>query len=203
MRKINKFFLIGSVFILAGISIFVKNIIEDKQVKDRTENILESLKEDDSEEEDRPEYLKNPYMEMPTKMLNGYEFIGYLSIPNLELDLPILSSWSYPTITMAPARYKGSAYLNDLIILAHNYDSHFGYIHLLEKGDKVEFKDMDNNNFIYEVSYKEEIERSEPDKMTKGDWDLTLFTCTLDGRRRVTIRCKQIDKSEQAFLKGK
>ena len=26
-------------------------------------------------------------------------------------------------------------------------------------------------------------------EMTDGDWDLTLFTCTVGGKSRVTVRC--------------
>ena len=28
--------------------------------------------------------------------------------------------------------------------------------------------------------------------MKSDDWDLALFSCTLDGQARVTIRCRQI-----------
>ena len=27
------------------------------------------------------------------------------------------------------------------------------------------------------------------EEMRAGEWDLTLFTCTYDGRARVTVRC--------------
>lgn len=26
-------------------------------------------------------------------------------------------------------------------------------------------------------------------EMTGGDWDLTLFTCTIGGKKRITVRC--------------
>ena len=77
-----------------------------------------------------------------------------------------------------------------MIILAHNYKAHFGYLYKLDRGDMVEFVDMDNNHFIYKV---EEVEKINGDKMKEllsGDWDLTLFTCTLGGKSRVVVRCK-------------
>jgi sortase A len=27
------------------------------------------------------------------------------------------------------------------------------------------------------------------EEMTSGDWDMTLFTCTVGGQSRVTVRC--------------
>ena len=31
------------------------------------------------------------------------------------------------------------------------------------------------------------------EEMLSGEWDLTLFTCTLGGRQRVTVRCDRIE----------
>ena len=35
----------------------------------------------------------------------------------------------------------------------------------------------------------EAIPATAPEEMESGDWDLTLFTCTVGGRTRDTIRC--------------
>ena len=32
--------------------------------------------------------------------IDGYSYIGYLSIPALKLELPIMSSWSYPQMKL-------------------------------------------------------------------------------------------------------
>lgn len=98
-------------------------------------------------------------MEMPKVIIDGNEYIGYLIIPSLGLELPVLSSWSYPKIRIAPARYEGSVYLNNMILLAHNYRAHFGKIHLLDTGDLVQFKDMDNNLFDFAVEKKKNYTR--------------------------------------------
>lgn len=199
MRKLNKFFLFGTIFIIAGLMLFSKNLWEDYEVGKETESIKEKLEEKniagaENPIDDRPDYEKNPHMEMPKVIIDGNEYIGYLIIPSLGLELPILSSWSYPKIRIAPARYEGSVYLNNMILLAHNYKAHFGNIHLLDTGDLVQFKDMDNNLFDFAVEKKEELDKMQVDEMVAGNWDLTLFTCTLGGEARTTIRCKRIDK---------
>ena len=39
-----------------------------------------------------------------------------------------MSDWSYPQLRVALCRYTGSVYDDSLIIMAHNYDWHFGGI---------------------------------------------------------------------------
>lgn len=199
MRKVNKFFLFGTICILFGLLLFSKNLWEDYQVGKETELIKESLKEKSRTEieklmDNRPDYIKNPHMEMPKLTINGNDYIGYVIIPSLELELPVLSSWSYPKIKIAPARYEGSVYLNNMILLAHNYKVHFGKLHRLNIGDIIQFKDMDDNLFEFTVEKKEELDKTQVKDMLSADWDLTLFTCTLGGEARTTIRCKRIQK---------
>ncbi|MDI9461519.1 MAG: sortase [Saccharofermentanales bacterium] len=141
-----------------------------------------------------PDYILNPDMEMPVKTVNDNDYIGILSIPALELELPIISQWSYPRLKISPCRYTGSAYTNNLIIAAHNYKSHFRKLKHLHAGDIVTFMDMDRNVFHYEVVESEILKPTTIDKMESGDWDLTLFTCTIGGRSRVVVRCKLVEE---------
>lgn len=191
MLRKNIYFYFGGACILLAFLCLTHNLREDHEAKVRTQKIVTELKEKVGKNSSpQNNYIENPKMEMPTRQINGLDYIGYLKIEKLSLDLPILSEWSYPLIRISPARYRGSVYENNMIILAHNYNAHFGYIHRLDKGDKVEFVDMDNNHFIYKV---EEVEKINGDKMKEllsGDWDLTLFTCTLGGKSRVVVRCK-------------
>ena len=53
--------------------------------------------------------------------------------------------------------------------------------------------DMDGNVFSYEVSSLETLSPYAVSDMTSGDWDLTLFTCTVGGQSRLAIRCDQAE----------
>ena len=128
-------------------------------------------------------------MPMPVQEIDGEGYIGILQIPDLALELPIIGEWSYPRLRTAPCRYVGSAYTHDLIIAAHNYASHFGGLVSLAQGSEVIFTDMDGNRFIYAVSGTEQLPGTAIEEMESGDWDLTLFTCTIGGAARVTVRC--------------
>ena len=142
-----------------------------------------------------PDYVLSPNMEMPVETINGIDFIGVLRIPALELELPIISEWNYPNLKSAPCRYSGSAYLNNLILCGHNYASHFGSLKTLSEGDIATFTDIDGNVFIYKMVERETLNPTDIEGMESGNWDLTLFTCTVGGQSRVTIRFELLQDS--------
>lgn len=139
-----------------------------------------------------PAYVQNPDMEMPVEILGDYAYIGLLEIPSLGLELPIIENWSYPALKVAPCRYTGSVYKDNMIISAHNYKTHFGLLDQLKGGERVIFTDMEGNEFFYEVIGTEILEPTAIEEMKGGDWPLTLFTCTLGGQSRVTVRCDKV-----------
>lgn len=137
---------------------------------------MEARQDTDPSEEGTPDYILNPEMDMPTQEVDGQSYIGVLELQPLGLSLPIISQWSYPGLRIAPCRYTGSAYQNDLVIAAHNYTSHFGRLKELSPGDAVTFIDVDGNVFRYQVAEVETLPPYSVAEMTSGDWDLTLFT---------------------------
>ena len=52
---------------------------------------------------------------------------------------------------------------------------------------------MDGNVFSYEVMALETLAPTAVEEMTEGDWDLTLFTCTVGGTTRLAVRCEALD----------
>ena len=142
-------------------------------------------------EEIIPNYILNPGMDMPELEIDGRRYIGVLDIPVLDLNLPILTEWTTQGAKSAPCRYTGSIYNNDCIIAGHNYKSHFAKLDALEIGDRVLFTDVEGNEFQYTVAKTEVLDGTDIEGMKAGDWDLTLFTCTIGGRQRVTVRCQE------------
>ena len=142
---------------------------------------------------DIPYYAVDPKIEMPEQEIDGIPYIGVLEIPALALELPVVSRWSKANARVAPCRYKGSVYVNDMIICAHNYQSHFGGLSSLSVGDSVLFTDMEGNLFRYQIMAFEVMDGTDIEQMESGDWDLTLFTCTYGGKSRLTVRCERAD----------
>ena len=137
-----------------------------------------------------PVYELHPEMTMPTVAVDGNTYVGFLEIPVIKRILPVMDTWSYPNLKIAPCRFVGTVYAHDMIVCAHNYDRHFGLIKTLEEGDKVSFTDVYGDRFYYEVSEVTILQPTDVEEMKDPeDWDLTLFTCTLGGATRVTVRC--------------
>ena len=201
---------IGKIFTITGLLLFaaalalsVYNLWDGYRAEQSREKLLEEYRDknqnisdegEQAEESDGqiPDYQLNPEMEMPEVMLeelDGAACIGVLEIPEIDLKLPVLSEWIYPLLKKAPCRYSGSAYLDNLVIAAHNYRTHFGKLKELETGDEVIFTDATGNRFEYKVAVVEALTPQSVEDMTSGEWALSLFTCTLDGKNRVTVRC--------------
>lgn len=126
---------------------------------------------------------------MPVVEIRGYDYVGFLWIPSLGLELPVMNDWSYDQLQMAPCRYTGSIYTDDLVIMAHNYPRQFGKLRDLRAGDTVSFTDMDGEITEYEVIALDVLAATAVEEMTAGDYDLTLFTCAYGGKSRITLRC--------------
>ena len=155
-----------------------------EEYRDKNQNISDEGEQTEESDGQIPDYQLNPEMEMPEitlEDLDGAACIGVLEIPKIDLKLPVLSEWSYPLLKKAPCRYSGSAYLDNLVIAAHNYRTHFGKLKELETGDEVIFTDAAGNRFEYNVAAVEALTPQSVEDMTLGEWALSLFTCTLDG----------------------
>ena len=135
-------------------------------------------------------YERVPGIEMPGEKVNGHEYIGTLSIPSLGLKVPVQRNWSYENLSVSPCRYSGSAYADNLAIIAHTY--HFGKLSSLALEATVTFTDMENNVFRYVVREKNTISPNDANEIAHSDYDLTLVTCTLSGTKRVAVYCERV-----------
>ena len=140
-------------------------------------------------EPELPDYLLNPGMAMPVVVVDGVAYIGVLEMPALELTLPVTGEWSYDRLKIALSRYAGSAYLDNLVVMGHNYPAFFKNLGDLCPGDEICFTDADGNVFSYTVADLEQLRAVQVEDMITGDWDLTLFTCTPGGQLRIAVRC--------------
>lgn len=192
IKKGSIFITVGLLLIAAALLLAVYNLWDESRAEKSVNMVMEQINLP-KEQPQLPDYLIDPDIEMPTENIDGWDYIGVLEIPAFELTLPVISQWSYPALKVAPARYEGSAYSDDLIIAAHNYKTHFDNLQYLVAGDIIYFTDIDGNRFSYEVVVTEILQPTAVEQMSAGDWDLTLFTCTYGGSYRVTVRCARTE----------
>ena len=201
MNKLAKIFiLIGSFLITLSISLILYNNLTEikagKNSKVALDIINENLENNNETNENNINQINNQQnqsKEMKTTYINGYDYIGTITIPSLNLELPIMSEYDYDRLKISPCRYYGSIHTNDLIICAHSYKTHFKYLNKLKQKDLIIITDIDGNNYIYEVLEIEILNPEQVSEMINNDFDLTLYTCTSDGQNRITVRCNKID----------
>ena len=201
-NKIGKKVVIaGVICIAAAISLFIYNIIMSYNAWNYSSSIVGEMKDHisqnkakDNDDNSDPVSDKDPDAQINGSSvvhLDGYDYIGYLTIPSLGLELPVASTWNYDRLALTPCRYSGSLVTRDLVIAGHNYDSHFGRIGSLATGDEVVFTNILGDSCHYKVVLTEPLYPGETDKMTGSGYELTLFTCNMMGNERVTVRCSR------------
>ena len=167
--------------LLADVRLAIQQTREDQPRRDEDSAVPESLPM-------KPEKGSA----MATVLVDGDECIGVLSVPALELELPVLTDWSYNKLKKAPCHYYGSYHDKNFVIAAHNYQAHFGRLSQLQPGDTVMFTDVNGNVFCYEVVLQETLPPDATQAMITSGFDLSLYTCTLGGGSRVTVRCNTV-----------
>ena len=183
---------LGAVLILAALLLFLYNRGEDRRAGQEAESLLEDARSAMAADTD-PEPQEEPVEEIT------YDYAGVIAIPDLSLELPVIDQWSYARLKVAPCRQSGAAADGDLVIAAHNYKSHFGYLDRLEPGASVIFTDMEGTVYRYAV---EEIRQLEPEDVEdvssvfSSEYPLVLYTCTPGGKARVAVFCRWAETAE-------
>lgn len=130
---------------------------------------------------------------LPFVEIEGVRYIGVLEIPSLGLTLPVLWEWEDALMDIGPCRYAGDLYDENMIVMAHNYDGHFGHIFDLVPGDPVYFTTVEGKRYSFVVTGSDVMHRREVEKMFEGEWELTLFTCVPRSYNRIAVRCRLVE----------
>ena len=197
---------LGVVCLLSAVGFVLYNRQEEHAAAVASDDLLENIQilidnnsDSDAEKPQKQEPVATDdtpvaiIPEMATVTVDGYDCIGILKIPVLELELPILADWSYAKLKKAPCHYYGTYYEPDFVIAGHNYKTHFGKLSQLQEGDLVIFTDTTGAEYYYAVVLLETMPKEATLAMITSGFDLSLYTCTPGGANRVTVRCKSID----------
>ena len=189
---------LGTLMLVSAVALALHNRLQEQHAADVCEQYLEVLTDTtlatvSSAQDDIPpqttptdDTVPEP---MATVVIDGREFIGYLSVPSLGLELPVLSQTDDEGLQTAPCRYTGSITEDNLVIGAHNYSSHFGRLTALSVGDEIVFTDVCTEQTVYRVADMETLDPYAVPDLTAGEYPLTLFTCTYGGAQRIVVRC--------------
>lgn len=190
-RKIGiTLIVVGLTLIFCAVALLVYNNYENRKAKEMADalmlSIVDEINKNKSDEVD-------PFdTEMKVVDIDGYGYIGYISIPDLNINLPVMSELDADRLKIAPCRYYGSTKTDNLVVAAHNYRSHFGYLGRLKQGSTVTFTDMEGIKKTYCVTSIENLKPSDSDKVKDTGDELILYTCTYRGVARIVVRCSEV-----------
>ena len=189
-RAIFIILLIGAIVIIALIAMKQWKSMENEKENQEVLETFSNVEIQDSE----------------TVQLNGYDVIGIVTIPKIDIQYPILAiETSNPEETKEPMRYSIVKYwggnVNDygnLSIAGHNnYNgTMFGKTKNLKIGDIVELTDLTKTTMQYEIY---DIFVTDPNDVrilaTNDETirEVTLITCTNGNRERLILKAKQIE----------
>lgn len=182
----------GTALILAAMFFLWHNRQEDDRARAASESLVERIEASMGAEEAAGEQAAEEDG-MTVVMLDGYAYIGCVEIPAIDRRLPVMADWSYQQLQLSPCRQFGSVEGNDLVIAAHNYDSHFGRLKELIEGAEVLFTDMEGNVTGYTVARVAVLQPDEVDAVRESGHDLVLYTCTKGGKTRVAVFCDRAE----------
>ena len=164
------------------------NVVESYRAGRASNRLLGQIVEEMPHEPQAGEPMLGPEeAAMPTLAVDGADYLGILSIPPLDLELPVALELSDELLHLSPCAYAGSYLSDDLIICGEGYESHFGRLRTLGISDELKLTTVDGSSIEYIVS-NVEVDRLEEIDAIMDDWDLALFTYNIDGTCLV-VRC--------------
>lgn len=193
--QFGKFLIVlGTVFVTAAGLLYIRNMQEDVDAGASSSYALACVQETIQQKIAADTGRDEPKMTSEVLIdANGYQYIGYLTIPVLKLSLPVMAEWDYNRLKTAPCRHFGSAQTDDLVIAGHNYKQHFANLKNLSAGDAITFTDGNGIVYKYSVQLIEKISPTAVDKVQHSEWDMILYTCTYGGNARLMVGCEKTD----------
>ena len=128
-----------------------------------------------------------------------YYSIGVINIPSINVNYPILSTYSDALLKIAPCKFHGPNpnEVGNLCIAGHNYrnSKFFSKVPDMELGDIIEITDLRGNTVTYAVYdmfivNPDELECTS--QLTGGRREITLITCTDDNKQRHIVKAREV-----------
>lgn len=190
MNKFSKYLIIlGILCILLSITLYIKNKYQELDTGKKSKEVLDII-ETKINVSNKEEIKSNT--EDLVLNISGYDYIGVINIPSLNIKLPIMRETDYDRLAISPCKYYGNINTNDLVLCAHDYVNQFGKISNLKEDDIIIITDVLGNNYVYKVVLTEELNPTDITNMIDSTFDLTLYTCSYGALKRITVRCNRI-----------
>lgn len=130
---------------------------------------------------------------------NTYSIVGVVNIPKINSKYPIIEETTDPLLKVSVCKFWGSNpnEVGNLCIIGHNYKNSkfFSKVPTMVIGDIVEITDLSGRTLKYRAYDIYTVDPSDTrctSQLTQGRKEVTLITCTNDGKQRVIVKCTEV-----------
>lgn len=201
--KIIKILFVAVIFLALLLTINIVNNKEDKVIQnknleekeieviteyyDNTNNVISTSNSASKNKVDFP------------KEIGGYEVIGKIEIPKIDLTTYILSETNKESLDKSVTRLCGPKIngIGNVCITGHNYNKEnmFSNLKKLEIEDSIFVTDTNGNKIEYLVYDKYKVYPKETECLsqnTEGEREITLITCTGGAIKRLIVKAREV-----------
>ena len=196
------FFLISCIFLILTTSFIVQIIKKSKENQVPKHLIVEDnntivIDEDIYSSENQVDIQTEKKSRLLPKKHKGFEIIGKIKIPKLNIEKYILSKTNTKSLKASVTKVCGPEIneIGNFCIAGHNYNKIFGKIKTLKKNDKIILTDVFGGSTIYHVY---DIYKTSPkdvsclNQETNSEKEITLITCTAGATKRVIVKAVEV-----------
>ena len=178
----------------------VKNIDTKLTKIEAEENVIKIITEENEEnknyENDIEKHKKSNLEEpVPEKYLE-YKVDAKLEIPKININSNVLKEYTKEGLEVCISKFWGANpnEIGNYCIAGHNYGrkNMFGYLGVLEVGDKIYLSDNKYGKFSYTIYDKYRIEADDTSSISQDTdrREITLITCTSYSNKRLIIKAR-------------
>ena len=190
IKSIIRAFII--LFILSAIFYMIYGWYKESKIKIVTEENEENKNYEKDIEKHKKSNLEEP---VPEKYL-GYKVDAKLEIPKININSNVLKEYTKEGLEVCISKFWGANpnEIGNYCIAGHNYGrkNMFGYLGVLEVGDKIYLSDNKYGKFSYTIYDKYRIEADDTSSISQDTdrREITLITCTSYSNKRLIIKAR-------------
>ena len=130
---------------------------------------------------------------------NGYDVVGIVEIPSINIKYPILNKTNDTTMKYSITKFSGGEIneIGNFSIAGHNNldGTMFGKVKRLQIGDEIKLTDLHNNTVTYEIFYIYSVDPNDVsclESVNEDTKEVTLITCTNGHLKRLITKAREV-----------
>lgn len=198
MKKIKNICINIIIFFLVFILFAFFQSEEEKDILNKSYDFLSNQNSTNIISEKIIEEKEYP-KEKISETYNGYDICAKLVIPEISLETNVIANYSEEALKNSVVKFWGVEPNNtgNFCIAGHNFKNKnmFSKLKNLKLGDRLFITDKKVGKVEYEIFkintvFPEDVSCLKA--ITEGEKEVTLITCTMDSKKRIVVKAKEI-----------